>query len=126
MAADTPSKDEGNGAPPPKDPRSYTATEHSDSQAHSEDHDEQGKGKDDKSKPPAKPRKGLFQRPITLIVLAVVILALIIGGVLYWLHARQFQSTDDAFVDTHLVRLAPQISGRVLKVLVEDNQRVEA
>ncbi len=34
-----------------------------------------------------------------------------VGALLWWLHARNFESTDDAFIDTHIVRLAPQIAG---------------
>jgi membrane fusion protein (multidrug efflux system) len=54
--------------------------------------------------------------------------ALLVGaialGVLWWLHVRQFESTDDAFVDTHIVHLSPQIVGRVTQVYVTDNQLV--
>ena len=123
MAADEGAK--GNGAeagvPSTRDPRSYTAE--ADEVSEQGGAEDKG-GKDDKKDGGKK--KGLLQRPVTLVVLIVVVLALVIGAVLFWLHARQFESTDDAFVDTHLVRLAPQISGRVLKVLVEDNQRVKA
>jgi membrane fusion protein (multidrug efflux system) len=34
--------------------------------------------------------------------------------------------TDDAYVDGHIVSVAPQVAGRVMEVLVDDNQRVEA
>lgn len=50
---------------------------------------------------------------------------ILLGGVIFWLHARQFESTDDAFIDAHIVRLAPQVSGRITQVLVDDNQVVE-
>ena len=68
--------------------------------------------------------KSLRERPGLLIGGAIVIVLLIIGGVLYWLHARQFESTDDAYIDGHIVRLAPQVSGIVRQVLVDDNQLV--
>jgi membrane fusion protein (multidrug efflux system) len=87
--------------------------------------DEEDDGEDDaSSKDDKKKKKGLLQRPILLTVMALVILILLIGGILYWLHARNFESTDDAFVDTHIVRLAPQIEGRITQVLVHDNQLV--
>jgi membrane fusion protein (multidrug efflux system) len=70
--------------------------------------------------------KGLLQRPILLISGAVLAVLALAGGLLFWLHARNFQSTDDAFVDAHIVRLAPQVAGRVSQVLVNDNQRVRA
>ncbi len=103
-----------------RDPRSYNAAPDEATPAKgSEGGDEGDKGAGEKPK-----KKGLLQRPATLAVLGIAVLALLVGGMLLWLHGRSFESTDDAFVDTHLVRLAPQISGRVLKVLVEDNQRV--
>jgi membrane fusion protein (multidrug efflux system) len=93
-----------------------------DSQGHAdhegEDGDEDGK--------PKKKKKGLLQRPLLLITGGVVLLALLIGGLLWWLHARHFETTDDAYVDTHIVRLSPQIAGQVVKVLAVDNQLVRA
>lgn len=53
-----------------------------------------------------------------------MLLLLTIGGVLYWLHARQYESTDDAYVDGHIVRLAPQVAGVLTSVLVDDNMIV--
>jgi membrane fusion protein (multidrug efflux system) len=59
-----------------------------------------------------------------LIGSVVILVALIVGGLLWWLNARQYEDTDDAFIDTHIVQLAPQIAGRVARVLVNDNQQV--
>ena len=39
---------------------------------------------------------------------------------------RGLESTDDAFVDGEIASLAPRVGGTVLKVLVDDNQHVEA
>ena len=58
--------------------------------------------------------------------MALVLLVAAIGGLLWWLHARNFESTDDAFIDAHIVRLAPQTAGRVTAVYVDDNALVEA
>lgn len=66
-----------------------------------------------------KPPKSLLQRPKLLIGIAVVLVVLIAGGVLWWLHARQYESSDDAYVDGHIVRLAPQVSGILTSVLVD-------
>jgi len=70
-------------------------------------------------------KKGLLQRPVLLSVLALGCIVGVIGGVLWWLYERQFESTDDAFVDTHIVRLAPQVAGRVVQVLANDNALVQ-
>jgi membrane fusion protein (multidrug efflux system) len=76
--------------------------------------------------PPAKAApRGLLQRPLLLIIGVVVLLAIAVGALLWWLNARNYQSTDDAFIDTHIVRLAPQAAGRVTEVAVADNQLVQ-
>jgi len=73
--------------------------------------------------PPPK-KKGLRDHPLLLIGAAVAFVLIAVGGVMWWLNARNFESTDDAFIDTHIVRLAPQIAGRVTQVLVNDNELV--
>jgi len=59
------------------------------------------------------------------IFFAVLILAAI-GGTLYWMHIRQFETTDDAEVDGHLNAISPRVEGTILKVYVDDNQVVKA
>ncbi len=78
-------------------------------------------GKKDDGDPPPKPLK---ERPLLLLGIAVVLIAAIVGGVLYWLDARQYESTDDAYIDGHIVHIAPQVSGIVRQILVDDNQIV--
>ena len=75
---------------------------------------------------PPKKKSNPLKNPKVLVIGAIVIVVLLIGGIFYWLHARQYVSTDDAFVDTHVVRLAPQVSGEVMRVLVGDNAVVRA
>jgi len=67
-----------------------------------------------------------LKRPKVLAVAAVVILIALIFGVRYWLYARSHESTDDAFIDGHIIQLSPKISGYVKKVYVSDNQQVKA
>jgi membrane fusion protein, multidrug efflux system len=45
--------------------------------------------------------------------------------VMWWLHARNFESTDDAFIDARNVSISPQVAGAIVKVAVTDNQLVE-
>ncbi len=61
-----------------------------------------------------------------------VLRAVLIGGLVvataggwFWWHGRNRESTDDATVDGHIVPISPRISGRILQVLVDDNQHVE-
>jgi membrane fusion protein (multidrug efflux system) len=58
------------------------------------------------------------------IVAGVVVLALL-GVVAYWFVAmRGRETTDDAFVEGHMVFLSPRVSGQVSEVLVDENTRV--
>jgi membrane fusion protein (multidrug efflux system) len=50
---------------------------------------------------------------------------LVSGGVLYWLHARHFEETDDAQVDGTISNVSPRVSGTVSAVHVIENQTVK-
>lgn len=65
-----------------------------------------------------------MKRIIRYTVIAVVLVALGIGGVWYWYNSKYYPSTADAYVGAHTVRIAPQVSGRVIKVSVHDHQQV--
>jgi len=71
-------------------------------------------------------RRPLYRRPVFLITASVILLLAIIFGVRYWAYARSHESTDDAFVDGHIIQVSPKVSGYVLKVYVTDNQMVNA
>ena len=72
---------------------------------------------------PAPSRTGRLLRGLVLIVLLGAVAT---AGTLYWLHERHFESTDDAFIDANQSQIAAQISGKVVELLVDDNQHVEA
>src|ERR1051325_3391724 len=57
---------------------------------------------------------------------AVVLVIGLIFGVRYWLYARSHKSTDDAFIDGHIIQVSPKASGYVTKIYVNDNQQVKA
>jgi membrane fusion protein, multidrug efflux system len=73
-------------------------------------------------RPPAKP--GPFKRILGFATGAAVLIALIVGGTLYWLAARHFETTDDAQVDAYTTQIAPRVAGQVTKLLFADNQHV--
>jgi membrane fusion protein (multidrug efflux system) len=68
----------------------------------------------------------LYQRPKFWIILIIIVVVASLGGTLYWLHARQYESTDDAFVDAHIVRIAAEVQGKLTFVARDDNRRVSA
>src|SRR2546430_17654876 len=48
-----------------------------------------------------------------------------VAALLWWLHARKFEDTDDAQVDGYITAVSSRVPGTVLRVLVEDNQPVK-
>jgi len=72
-------------------------------------------------------RQSLFKRhPRAKYIVAAVALLLLVGGLLYWLHARVRESTDDAQIEGNITPVAPRVGGAVIKVNVDDNQEVHA
>src|SRR5215813_6579521 len=66
-----------------------------------------------------------LKRKKVLSVAAVVLIIGIIFGVRYWLYARSHESTDDAFIDGHIIQVSPKAPGYVAKIYVADNQQVK-
>jgi membrane fusion protein (multidrug efflux system) len=55
-----------------------------------------------------------------------LLIVVAIGGLLYWLSVRDYESTDDAFVAARSFSVAPKVGGYVTEVPVTDNQHVNA
>jgi membrane fusion protein (multidrug efflux system) len=69
------------------------------------------------------PAPGRRSRRRLFIVVGLLVLAALVGIPIY-LYERQYESTDDAFVEGHVVQVSPRISGHVTRLLVDDNQEV--
>ncbi|HWO02818.1 MAG TPA: HlyD family secretion protein [Blastocatellia bacterium] len=69
-------------------------------------------------------RTPLFKRRLMIAAAAVVLLVGIIFGTRYYLHAISHESTDDAFIDGHIIQISPKVSGHVIKLHITDNQQV--
>jgi membrane fusion protein, multidrug efflux system len=65
------------------------------------------------------------KRRRALLIFGAVLVVAAIGGLLYWLHARDFQDTDDAQIDGNLSPIGTRIDGNVIKVYVQNNQAVK-
>ena len=60
------------------------------------------------------------------IILGLILGAIALAGFGYYLLNRGYATTDDAEIDGNIYNISPQIAGRVLQVLVNDNQHVQA
>ncbi|HVU33579.1 MAG TPA: HlyD family secretion protein [Opitutaceae bacterium] len=74
----------------------------------------------------APPKKAWYRRPLPVGLLIFFLIVIVVGGSLWWRHSRQYEKTDDAFIDVVPERVSPQVAGRVARVLVNDNQDVTA
>lgn len=60
-----------------------------------------------------------------VLVLAIVLFAgLAVAGYVYWLGNKGYETTDDANIDGRAISIAPQVTGEVVSLDVNDNQFV--
>lgn len=74
---------------------------------------------EEKTKTPLLHRRGVVIGAALLLVLAILYATTI------FFHALTHESTDDAFIDAHIVSIAPKIAGRIAAVRVQDNELVK-
>ncbi len=60
-----------------------------------------------------------------VLVPSVTAIIFLICGIFYSIHTVYYKSTDDAFIEGHVITVAPRVSGPVLKLNIEDNQEVK-
>ncbi|AQV98336.1 multidrug ABC transporter permease [Cupriavidus necator] len=65
-------------------------------------------------------------RAILVAAGALVLLGALALGLRWWQYGRFIETTDDAYLQTDSVNVAPKVSGYVAEVLVQDNQEVTA
>jgi membrane fusion protein (multidrug efflux system) len=72
------------------------------------------------------PRKNGKRRALLIVFTVVVLAALVAYGVWWYLFARHYESTDDAYVAGNVVQVTPQVGGTVIAIHADDTERVEA
>jgi membrane fusion protein (multidrug efflux system) len=68
----------------------------------------------------------LRRKIVPIVIASVAVVAVAIGGGLWWVNKQHYEATDNAFVAADKVSVAPQVDGYVAEVLVADNQPVAA
>jgi membrane fusion protein (multidrug efflux system) len=74
-------------------------------------------------KAPADKPKPMATR--TKIIIAVVAVVAVLGGLIYYLHSRGYEDTDDAEIDGNISSVSARVSGTVVAVHVVENQNVK-
>jgi len=66
-----------------------------------------------------------YKRARVMIIAAVVLLVGLTFGVRYFVYASAHESTDDAFIEGHVIQISPKVTGHIARVYVTDNQHVK-
>jgi membrane fusion protein (multidrug efflux system) len=66
-------------------------------------------------------RKRSLRKPLLLLAPVVIL----IGALFFYLHGGRYESNDDAFLQSGLVSISPNVAGRVTEVDVRNNQHVK-
>ncbi len=75
---------------------------------------------------PATVRSFPKRHPLLMALAAGVLIAAAVGGYMWWSVARQYESTDDAYIQARFFTVSPKVSGYVQDVPVTDNQVLDA
>jgi membrane fusion protein (multidrug efflux system) len=80
---------------------------------------------DKKEQQKGPPKPPFYKRPKLMLILGIIVAVIVAIGIGWWLYARQYQSTDDAFIDGHIIPISPNVSATVAVVYIDDNFRVK-
>jgi membrane fusion protein (multidrug efflux system) len=79
--------------------------------------------------PPTAPAKGgrAVRRAFLALCGLTALAAMVYFGATWWAYRSSHSITDDAFIEAHIVNIAPQsVSGHLVRLLVDEDERVEA
>ena len=67
-----------------------------------------------------------YRRFVVLAILAVLVVVGLAVGIPYLLYLRAHVSTDDAFIEAHVVTVSPRVASYVSRLHIDDNVHVDA
>ena len=65
------------------------------------------------------------KKKIPLWAIISVTIAVIVIVVIYILNGMKYQSTDDAYVESHMIQIAPKVTGQIVELYIKDNQKIK-
>lgn len=60
------------------------------------------------------------------IIISVLVVILAVFGLAFYIHSSHYQHTDDAYLESHMVQVAPKVSGQIIEVYIDDNDKVKS
>ncbi|HKU12981.1 MAG TPA: HlyD family secretion protein [Steroidobacteraceae bacterium] len=75
-----------------------------------------------RERPPARPAA---RKLVKWGIAAVVLLAVIVAGIYYWIESQHYVSTENAYVNANRIDIAAQVSGPIVAIHVRDQQQVK-
>jgi membrane fusion protein, multidrug efflux system len=60
------------------------------------------------------------------VALAAIIVATVAGAFIYWRHSELYPNTENAYTGSNIVRVASEVSGPVIRVYVQTDDRVKS
>ena len=73
---------------------------------------------------PKKPIRRFMRRTTRALLLLAVPICILLAGAYWYMTSGQYVSTENAYVKSEIIAISPSIDGRVVDVLVSDNERV--
>jgi len=64
-------------------------------------------------------------KSLKAVAVFVMLAAIAVGLLLFWRHEERYPSTKDAYIGANIINVAPQVTGQVADVRIEDNQPVK-
>ena len=62
---------------------------------------------------------------LPIYVVSVIVAVFVIGGLSWWLYSRQFEKTDDAFIEGNISLITSKVASHIGKIHVQENQLVK-
>lgn len=80
---------------------------------------------DHESEEPSTVAAGNHRSRVPIYVISGIVIITVLASLGWWLYARQFAITDDAFLEGNISLVTPKITARIAKIHVADNQAVK-
>jgi len=75
--------------------------------------------------PAAAPQKRGFRRYRRTLLLVVLPIIAVVAGLVFYLNGGRYVTTDDAYVGAQKVLITPDISGKIVNIVVKEGQQVK-